>query len=104
MPDAPYPLPASERKLRIGSNLDVTRAHAQIGERNAAHFRIIFGRNHNLKSCSQRSIAPDDFGVVLEEGRFVRVGFNARGLIARRPDCSRLFIAQDRCTDPNNPA
>src|ERR1700678_4321351 len=40
----------SERKFRIGSDLNVARAIAYVAERNAADFRVVFGRNDHFQS------------------------------------------------------
>ena len=50
-----------ERELGVRSDLDIARAHAQIGERDAAHFRIVFGGDHTssvvVSERSRRTIS-----------------------------------------------
>ena len=93
----------SQGQLGIRRDLNVARACPQIGEGDAPHFSIVLGRHDDLERGGQGAIAPDNLGMVFAEGGLVRIGFDAAGLIARRPDLAGLRIAKKDVRAPAVP-
>ena len=77
-----------ERQFRVGRDLNIARADADIAERDPAHLRVVFGGDHDFQRRRQRAVAPDDLGVILEENGLIFIGFDPGGLITGRPHIS----------------
>ena len=72
----------------------------EIRDGNAAHLRVILGRNDDLQRGGQRAVAPDEFGAVFVESSLVGVRFDAGRLVAGRPDFAGLHVAQKYIAAP----
>ena len=72
-----------QANLRVGCDLNFARARPQIRDRNAAHLRIVFGRDDHFERRGQSAIAPDKFRAVFKEGNLVGIWFDAARLKAR---------------------
>ena len=57
-----------QHELGIGGDFDLARVAAAVGDRDAADLGIVFGRDQDLQTRRQRSVAPGELGAVLGEG------------------------------------
>ena len=84
-----------QHELGIGGDVDLARAVAGIGDRDAADLGIVLGRDEHLQRRRERSVAPGELGAILVEGDIVGVGLGAARLEAGRPDVAAADVAQE---------
>ena len=60
-----------QHDLGIGGQLDLPNLVSQIGNRDAANFRVVFRRNRHFQGRRDGAVAPDDFGAALGESDVV---------------------------------
>ena len=83
-----------QHELGIGGELDVPGPIAGVGEGQAANLGVVFRRNDDFKHRGDRSVAPDELGLILAEPDIVAVRLDAARLIARGPNLAAPDIAQ----------
>ena len=89
--------------LDIRSDLNFAGAGSQVGNRNATHLGIVFGRNNHFQRGGQGAVTPNEFGAIFAKGNFVGVGFDAAGLVPRRPNMATSAHREERCRSPSSP-
>jgi len=65
----------------IGGDLDLADAGTAVGNRQAAHLGVVFGRDDDFEDGRQRAVAPRETRPVLGEDHPVLIGFDRSGLI-----------------------
>ena len=83
-----------EHKFGIGGDFDFANARAGVRHRDAPHFGVVLGGNHDIQSRRQHSVLARELGAILVEGDMIIVGFATARLKARGPDLVAVHIAQ----------
>ncbi len=89
-----------EHHFRVGSQFDLARLRAGIGDREAAQFEIVVRGNENLEPGRQASLGADEACPVFRKNDFIALRFHARWLAACRPYATALGIAQEQIASP----
>ena len=80
----------AEHQLGIRGDVDLARAAAVIGNRDAPDLGIVLGRDEHFQRRRQGAVAPGVFGTVLVEHGVIAIGFGAAWLEAGRPHVAAL--------------
>jgi len=91
-----------EHQFRVRGQLDFARAISDVGDRYAADFGVVLGRDSDFERGGEGAVAADYLGAIFGELDIVTVGLDAAWLITRRPDFAAGDVAQGRCTSPTN--
>ena len=84
-----------QHDLGVRSHLDLARLAAEIRQGHAPDLGVVLRRDQHLEPRQQMVVAPLDLGAVLQEGHFVPVGLDSRGLEAGRPDGTASRVTQE---------
>src|ERR1035438_347717 len=87
-------------QLSVRRDLDDTSPGSQVGDRDATHLRIVFGRNNYLQRSAQRPVAPNELSAIFGETDFIVVRFNTGRLIRSGPGLAALRIAEKDVGSP----
>src|SRR5271165_2575751 len=89
-----------QHELGIGRDLDLARAAAEVGYRDATDLGIVFARDKHLQDRGERSVAALELCTVLVESNVVVVGLDAARLKSRRPYILTADVAQEYVGTP----
>ena len=89
-----------QNQFGVGSHLDLARLVAEVRDRHAAHFRIVFGGNQHLQGGRQRPVPTRELGAILVEGDLVSLGLGSNRLVGRRPDLAARDVPQEDVRAP----
>ena len=73
-------------ELDVARELDLARAVAVVGQRDAAHLGVVPGRDGDLEARRDLVVEPLEGRLLGEELHQVALGLLRRGLVGRRPD------------------
>ena len=85
-----------QHELGIRGDVQVPVAIAGVGERDAAHLRIVFGRNQHFQHRRHRGIDAHKFRAILGEGHRIAIGFDTARLVTGGPHEAAVDVTQEK--------
>ncbi len=83
-----------EDHFGVAGQFDFARARRIVGQRNAAHFGVVFGRNDNFHVRRDAGIGAPEIGLVFGKRNFIRLRPLVNRLITGRPNRAAAHVAQ----------